>query len=242
MAMLDWLRSDALSPSVAIGEKELPLVIRRHPAARRMTLRLAPDGGEVRVTLPRWGRSAEALEFARSRADWLAAQLNKIPQRQTPQPGEALTYRGSDVAIIWHAAAPRAPRLEAGQLVLGGPEHSIARRLQRWLEGEATRLMEADLAEYCTHIGRTPPAMRLSRAQRRWGSCSPDGTIRMNWRLVQAPDAVRRSVVAHEVVHLVHFNHSPAFHTLLDEIFDDDIASANSWLKQHGRCLYVRFG
>ena len=38
---------------------------------------------------------------------------------------------------------------------------------------------------------------------------------RINWRLVMAPDPVRRSVVAHEVAHLVHFDHSPAFHALL---------------------------
>lgn len=242
MAMLDWLRSDALSPTVPLGNTELPLVIRRHPTARRMTLRLAPDGSEVRVTVPRWGRSADALKFAHSREDWLAAQLAKIPPRQTPQPGTALIYRGAELVINWEPTAPRSPRLMAGQLELGGPEHSIARRLQRWLEGEATRLMEADLAEYCTCIGRTPPALRLSRAQRRWGSCGPDGTIRINWRLVQAPNAIRRSVVAHEVAHLVHFDHSPAFHALLDEIFEDDIASANVWLKQHGRSLYTRFG
>jgi hypothetical protein len=36
-----------------------------------------------------------------------------------------------------------------------------------------------------------------------------------------APDAVRRSVVAHEVAHLVHFDHSPAFHALLDALFEE---------------------
>ena len=43
----------------------------------------------------------------------------------------------------------------------------------------------------------------MSRAQRRWGSCSDRKAIRINWRLVQAPDFVRRSVVAHEVGHHV---------------------------------------
>jgi predicted metal-dependent hydrolase len=66
--------------------------------------------------------------------------------------------------------------------------------------------------------------------------------VRINWRLVQAPDAVRRSVVAHEVAHLVHFDHSPRFHALLGEIFDDDLPAAERWLKAHGRGLYAAFG
>ena len=66
--------------------------------------------------------------------------------------------------------------------------------------------------------------------------------MRLNWRLVQAPDFVRRSVVAHEVAHLVHFDHSPAFHTLLDRLYEGDIELANRWLSKHGRTLYAAFG
>jgi predicted metal-dependent hydrolase len=57
-----------------------------------------------------------------------------------------------------------------------------------------------------------------------------------------APDHVRRSVVAHEVAHLIHFDHSPAFHAALAGIFDGDIAVANRWLKHEGRSLYALFG
>jgi predicted metal-dependent hydrolase len=82
----------------------------------------------------------------------------------------------------------------------------------------------------------------LSRAQRRWGSCSDRARIRINWRLVQAPDFVRRSVVAHEVAHLVHFDHSPAFHALLGDIYEGEIGVADRWLKERGRSLYAAFG
>ena len=82
----------------------------------------------------------------------------------------------------------------------------------------------------------------VTRAKRRWGSCSSEGVLRLNWRLVQAPDAVRRSVVAHEVAHLVHFDHSPAFHALLRRLFEDDLHAANQWLSRNGRTLYSSFG
>jgi predicted metal-dependent hydrolase len=66
--------------------------------------------------------------------------------------------------------------------------------------------------------------------------------VRLNWRLVMAPDDVRRSVVAHEVAHLVHFDHGMRFHALLGQIYEGEIAAANRWLKREGRSLYASFG
>lgn len=241
--MIDWLRRDREPPTVACGDAVLPIVIRRHPRARRMTLRLAPDGSEARVTMPRWGRSAEAWAFARSRADWLASQLACLPQAATPVPGGKIGYRGRPLTIHWSADAPRLPRLAGpNALLLGGPRDNLAMRLQRWLETEALRLMQADLEDFCLRANVPVAPLRLSRARRRWGSCAVDGTVRMNWRLVQAPDHARRSVVAHEVAHLIHFDHGPAFHALLEDLFDGDMRDASAWLKREGHTLYAAFG
>lgn len=240
--MIDWLFRKPADPSMALAGRELPIAIRRHRRARRMTLRLAPDGSEVRLTIPDWGRTADALDFADRRRDWLEAQLARLPAAAPPLPGGSISYRGSKHAVDWTPAAPRKPVIEGATIRLGGPEAGLARRLQRWLESEALALMESDLADYCAAVGRDPPPLRLSRAQRRWGSCAGDGTIRINWRLVQAPDHVRRSVVAHEVAHLVHFDHGPAFHALLDSLYEAEIAAANAWLKRNGRDLYATFG
>ncbi len=141
---------------------------------------------------------------------------------------------------------PRRPQLDGAALRIGGPEETLAARVQRWLEAEALRLLAEDLDDYCLRAGRPVPELRLSRARRRWGSCSGPGNgtagIRINWRLVQAPDPVRRSVVAHEVAHLVHFDHSPAFRALVRRLFEGDLAQADDWLRREGRGLYAAFG
>ncbi|WP_427968682.1 M48 family metallopeptidase [Altererythrobacter sp.] len=240
--MIDWLRRDMLEPEVELDGRKLPIVLRRHPRAKRLTLRLAPDGSEVRITLPRWARSAEAIAFAHARREWLAAQLVKVPERAEPMPGTTVQYRGEEFAIAWQENAPRRPLLSTGRLDVGGPLASLEGRLRRWFERQALVLFEADTAHYCGKAGLECAPVALSRAQRRWGSCSDRKTIRINWRLVQAPDFVRRSVVAHEVTHLVHFDHSPGFHAMLKDIFEGDVASADHWLKQHGRSLYASFG
>lgn len=240
--MIDWLRREMFAPEVDLGGRSVPIALKRNARARRLTLRLAPDGSEVRVTLPKWCRSAEALAFVHARADWLGQQLAKVPERLPPAPGGTLRYRGRALTIEWRAQAPRRVRMEDDRLVVGGPIETLARRLQRWLEGEALRLMGSDLADYSAGAGIAAPQLRLTRAQRRWGSCSTGGTVRINWRLVQAPDTVRRSVVAHEVAHCVHFDHSPAFHALLGELFGGDLGAADTWLRCEGRTLYAAFG
>lgn len=252
--MFDWLRradpraKEAPAPrkiaarTIVVGERELPLVIRKLSRARRMTLRLAPDGSEARVSIPAWGRVGDAEAFARDRADWLAGQLANLPEPRTIAPGATLNLRGEALIIVWSEAARRKPVVKDGQLVIGGPRESLSRRLQRWLEAEALALLDSDLAHYCARAGHDLPRLSLSRAQRRWGSCASDGSIRMNWRLIMAPDFVRRSVVAHEVAHMTHFDHSPAFHAHLDTLFESEVNAANRWLKRYGRTLYAPFG
>ena len=254
--MIEWLRRAGkprpLAPperrtpperrSLVVAGRELPVAIRTLRTARRMTLRIAPDGSEARITMPPWGRSGEALAFARERSDWLAAQLAAVPPRTAPGVGETLAYRGERLTIAWQSDAPRRPVLDDGAVLLGGPRESLERRLQRWLEAEALRLFVQDIADFATAAAVSEPRVMLSRARRRWGSCTSGGIVRLNWRLVMAPDFVRRSVVAHEIAHLVHFDHSPGFHAFLSDIYDGDLPAANRWLKREGRALYAAFG
>ncbi|MGH6786562.1 MAG: M48 family metallopeptidase [Novosphingobium sp.] len=241
--MIEWLRRapDAV-PTVELGGRMVPVVLRRLPQARRMTLRLAPDGSEVRVSLPRWGRSAEALAFVRARQEWLESQLAKVPLAKPVGDGEAFPLHGEPLTIRHDRLAPRSPAIEQGQLIVGGPSESVTARVQRWLEGEARRVLTDDLGDYCARAGVPTPKLALSRAQRRWGSCARSGAIRLNWRLVMAPPFVRRSVAAHEVAHLLHFDHSQAFHAALAALYEGDIAAADRWLKREGRGLYRWFG
>ncbi|MWV29079.1 M48 family metallopeptidase [Aurantiacibacter rhizosphaerae] len=244
--MINWLRDDHQNPAICVGDTSLPINIRRHARAKRLTMRLAPDGSEVRVTLPTWGRTADALSFAKARTQWLATQLAKVPQRVAIVDGQQISYRGNSLRIEWDASLGRKPVLQAAVLRIGGPAEGLEGRVRRWLEAEALRLCSQDLAYYCDRADLPCPSLRLSRAQRRWGSCSGDRRtgrcIRINWRLVMAPDHVRRSVVAHEVAHLVHFDHSPAFHALLEDLFEGPLTAADGWLKRDGRTLYAAFG
>lgn len=244
--MIDWLRDDHCNPGVEVDGRTLPIAIRRNARSKRLTMRLAPDGSELRISMPSWGRTLDALTFAKARIGWIEQQLARVPEPLTLDNGAVVPFRGSDLTIQWRERGLRKVKRDGDTLLVGGPRDRLAARVQRWLESEALGLLREDVAFYCERAGLDVPDIRLSRAQRRWGSCSGERNtgrrIRINWRLAMAPDHVRRSVVAHEVTHLVHFDHSPAFYHLLGRVFEGEIATADGWLKQHGRSLYAAFG
>jgi len=244
--MIDWLRADHRDPSVEIAGTTLPIAIRRNARSKRLTMRMAPDGSELRITMPTWGRTRDALDFANARLAWIEQQLAKVPRPIQLSDGAVVPLQGRDLTIRWQEGGPRKVRREGDMLLVGGPRNRLAARVQRWFEAEALQVLQEDLVFYCERADLPVPELRLSRAQRRWGSCTGERDtgrcIRINWRLVMAPDHVRRSVVAHEVTHLVHFDHSPAFYQLLDRVFDEQISAADIWLKTKGRTLYAAFG
>ena len=91
--------------TIAIAGQKLPLVIRKLAHARQMSLRLSPDGREVRVSIPQWGRVRDAEEFAHSRAEWLARHLAAQPQPTMIQPGGCCDVSGGSPAAVALLAA-----------------------------------------------------------------------------------------------------------------------------------------
>ena len=97
--------------------------------------------------------------------------------------------------------------------------------------------------EIAAHAGLRVGRIGIGDPRSRWGSCTHDGDLRYSWRLILAPDHVRRATVAHEVAHLRHMDHGADFHALVDELHDGDVGAARAWLRREGRGLHrYRFG
>ncbi len=84
--------------------------------------------------------------------------------------------------------------------------------------------------------GGTYNRITIRDQKTRWGSCSAKGTLSFNWRLMLAPPAILDYVVVHELCHLTHMNHSPAFWQAVGEVYPD-YRIARKWLKDHGQEL-----
>ena len=98
--------------------------------------------------------------------------------------------------------------------------------------------MARETAEFALLAGVAVSKVSVADPKARWGSCASSGAIRYSWRLILAPAWVRRSTVAHELAHLLHMDHSPAFHAAHARIYGEDPRPARAWLKAHGAGLH----
>jgi predicted metal-dependent hydrolase len=210
----------------------------RHPRARRMRLAVDPRDGSVRLTLPPRASLNKALAWAREQGGWIERQRAALPTPRPFTPGASFPLRGVDVTITWDPQAPRTPRLERDTLRCGGPLDGLDKRIERWLRRQALALLTAETTDYAAIAGVTVSRVAIGDPRGRWGSCASSGAIRYSWRLILAPDAVRRATVAHEVAHRLHMDHSPAFHAAHAALFEGDAAGARAWLRRNGAALH----
>jgi predicted metal-dependent hydrolase len=215
-----------------------PLTLKASPTARTMRLRVDARTGGVVLTFPRRVSQRRALEWAAGHTAWIEAALAKVPERVALVPGAALPLYGLPHLIDWSEDRVRTVRIEPGRIVLGGPADGLESRLLRWLKRHARGILEAETHEFAGKAGVDITRVGVGDPSSRWGSCSSSGGIRYSWRLILAPDWVRRATVAHEVAHRIHMNHGPEFHALVDKLLGADPAPARLWLRREGASLH----
>ena len=215
---------------------DLPLPVELHAirGARRLRLRLDETRGLLKLTGPAGMNRELALQWAAEQHAWVERQIAAMPTAEPFVPGARIPLDGADVELAWDAAAPRTPRLDADRLACGGPRDGFARRIELFLKRLALDTLSKETAEMAARAGLAPSSVAVGDAGTRWGSCSASGRIRYSWRLILAPAAARRYVVAHEVAHLRHMDHGPGFKALERQLFGADTGEARLLLRAVG--------
>lgn len=210
----------------------------RNARAKVMRLAVDPHDGRVRLTVPRRASLQKALAWAEQQHAWIAAQQARLPENKPFAPGAFIPFQGTELEIVWAATHPRTPRREGDRLLCGGPAESLSGRVERWLRAQALAVLREETAEYAARAGVEVTSVAIGDPRGRWGSCASSGAIRYSWRLILAPRDVRRATVAHEVAHRIHMNHSPAFHRLVETLYEGDVEPTRSWLRRNGAALH----
>ena len=224
--------STTLSTALSDALAGVPLEIRVNPRARRLTLRFDERRGALRLTVPPRTSRRAALQWAAGQRDWVERQLERQPTGVPLAPGATIPLEGADVRLIWVDGASRSVVRTTESLECGGPLASFPARIEAWLRRMACDTLSADTAEVARRAGVTVRAVSVGDPDSRWGSCSASGAIRYSWRLILAPPAARRFVVAHEVAHRIHMDHGPGFKALEAELFGESVAAARLLLRR----------
>ena len=215
----------------------LPVAVRRLANARRLRLRIDHDRQLLRLTLPARGSARAALRWAGEQRAWVEHQLASAPGANPYVDGATIPFRGELLTIRWQQGARRGVRRAGTELHVGGPRPSLARSVERWLLAAAREELSAETARVAAAAGVSVRSVSVGDAATRWGSCSSAGAIRYSWRLILAPPEVLRFVVAHEVAHRLHMDHSPAFKRAEERLFGGSVSGARRSLRELGPAL-----
>ncbi|HRY07931.1 MAG TPA: SprT family zinc-dependent metalloprotease [Hyphomicrobiaceae bacterium] len=240
----------------ALSDLGADVEVRRHPAARRLTLRVSQTRRAVIVTVPMRCNLLEAGSFLHRNIDWVRERLGSIPEPIDFELGAVVPLRGKPHTLHFTGVRDRGPRVRriaAGErrttdpsqasyatLQVSGPIEYAAPRLTDWLFGEARRDLDERVMNHATNLGLTAKRITVRDQSSRWGSCSTTGTLSFSWRLILAPPLILDYVAAHEVAHLKEMNHGPRFWQLVRRTMPQ-MDEARQWLHIYGMDLH-RYG
>ncbi|HWQ85906.1 SprT family zinc-dependent metalloprotease [Brevundimonas sp.] len=213
-----------------------------NPRARRLSIRIDARAGEAVLIAPSERKLADVVAFARTKAAWMRERLAERPHGTPLEPGAVIDLFGKPVRLVatGGAGAARLTEDTDGPVIASGGEgEAFARRVENLFKRVARETLQTRTDVHLRALGQRPVRMSIADPKSRWGSCSPHNrSIRYSWRVVMAPPAVIDYLAAHEVAHLVHADHSPAYWSVVQRLVGDHRAF-RKWLRENGPALHA---
>lgn len=247
MAPAEVIRASALQ-RLLLGEQEVECRLVRSKSAKKLRIKVKPDG--VEVVVPEGRDAQEGFAFVSENRDWVLEQVKRAKQlcavrHPYKQLRGQVLFRGELVPInvvqIDRWLAPNKVALEDGAIsIICGPDTRtpVPKSLENWLRKQARESIEKHLLDVGKRVKRTPNRVYIMGQRTKWGNCSTLGNLSFNWRLIMAPDYVLRYIVTHEMVHLAVPDHSQRFWLTVQSICPN-ADRARQWLVANGHRLTV---
>jgi predicted metal-dependent hydrolase len=203
--------------------------------SKRRSIGFMIDEDGLRITAPKWVTLTDIEHAIREKQQWILRKLNERRERSSRrlQPkmewrdGATLPFLGADITLRIRTQQAQGISFDAHSrellvcLPVDAIEQQLKDRVQSWLQLEAKRIFAERLPLYADKLEVRFQSFKLSSALTQWGSCTADGRIRLNWRLVHFALPLIDYVVAHELSHLREMNHSTRFWATVQSVFPE---------------------
>jgi predicted metal-dependent hydrolase len=210
-----------------LGARDVAFVLKR--TVRRRSIAFTVDGNGLVVHSP-WKASDSRIERSISEAaGWIIRKLDDWSGHETRvqrwADGEQVAYLGRNLTLEIVSDSILVPALLADEWRLritvadSGSEARIRDAAIAWYRRHAARNFAERIGHYASLMQVRAPRIFLSNAQTQWGSCNAKAELRLNWRLIQAPQDVVDYVVVHELAHITEMNHSRRFWKIVERSF-----------------------
>jgi predicted metal-dependent hydrolase len=214
--------------SIQFGNTTIDYLIQRSDR-RKKSISISVDAEGVKLTVPTHTENSSLQKLVLDRASWITNRLTHIQQilENAPPPkqfvsGELIRYLGTQYRL---QRIDESTKIRLHGRFLEIPDLSdrdaIRQKLIEWYSQKATEILSDRVEIYRKRFGLTIPPILIRNQRKRWGSCNSKGELRFNWKIIMASISLIDYVVAHELCHLEHFNHSKAFWQRLGQIMPD---------------------
>jgi predicted metal-dependent hydrolase len=217
------------------GGTAIPYAIRRSIRRKTITITVDPDRGVV-LAAP-WRVPVSRLDrIVHERSRWIVRKLRELEESRRLRPphefscGESFLLLGRPVPLHVVTGPPGASiAANADELYVAVPEAAqgdsrtamVRAALAEWYRAQAEWYLPERVALWHWRVGVPMPGVIVKTQHRRWGSCDARGTLRLNWRVVQAPLELIDYVIVHELVHLRHRGHQKDFWEAVGAVMPD---------------------
>jgi predicted metal-dependent hydrolase len=175
-------------------------------------------------------------QAVREKARWIQKKFDAIHAAGGPAKpkqfvdGEQFLYLGEpfSLKIVTDKRVTIGQQLYFPEKFLPTAKH----HLTKWYIVKAKEVIPLRAQHYQHLTGLHYRTLKITRAEKRWGSCSPNGTINFSWKLMMTPVDVIDYVVVHELAHLVHKNHSEKFWAFVEGIIPE-YKLRRKWLREN---------
>jgi predicted metal-dependent hydrolase len=219
----------------------LMYTIRRTDRCKTASLQIV--NGEMTVVVPRrfTDQQVERLVNSRQKRVQLTIETQMKVKRKSQcefVSGGGLKYLGRTYRLRVNRRGEGTTGLRNGRLEVWavGDEMQVRDSLTTWYLNRAREKFSERLRIYESVVGTGPCQFSLRDMSTKWGSCSANGKIVLNWRLIFAPIRIIDYVIVHELCHLICHDHSRKFWSKVMRVLPD-YEIRKDWLKQNGHLL-----
>ena len=218
-------------------------------SSRRKTAAIKIQKGKVFVIVPECLSMAAIESLVAKKNRWIKEKLAIQNEIVAIKPkafvsGESFSYLGRNHPLKIESGLYPFIKLHQDELVVSIRDktadnaQAIKQLLIKWYQQQAESELKEKTESYSRIIGVNPSSVTIKSFKSRWGSCSITGGIQYNWKIMIAPDRVVNYVVIHELCHILHHNHSPAFWKAVER-YCHDYRDCSTWLKMNGGRLEI---
>ena len=237
MTLIKKHRKNLIKKFEFIHKKELIFIkVKKNKLSKSYKLTLDKRDLNGLVSIPYHIKYDEGAKFAKDNLDWLSEELKKFQPIIKINDGVKVKFFDHVFEIKYITSTDNKIYLTSDTIeILSKKNHS--KMLLKWIKDEVKNKSNKVISDFSQKLNVQVSKVKISNSFSYWGSCNSKNEISINWRLIFCPRYVLEYIIAHELSHLIEFNHSKNFWILVDKLISNRI-DAQRWLKQNDNYMY----